>query len=139
MHVEQDASEDLIEEFGVYTERVDIAFDQEELSDSDGEEDQQTHDEQENAQAHDDEEDEQAHDDVDVDDDQGHHDQSQHRTKELTDRQRQDIFEDLLRSSKNGKLKRSSTTIITAKYNTRICTIQRVWRREKNVGHRAHQ
>ena len=137
MHVEQDASEDLIEEFGVYTERVDIAFDQEELSDSDGEEDQQTHDEQENAQAHDDEEDEQAHDDVD--DDQGHHDQSQHRTKELTDRQRQDIFEYLLRSSKNGKLKRNSTTIIAAKYNVRIRTIQRVWRREKNVGHRAYQ
>jgi len=129
LHVEQDALEDLIEEFGVYTKRVDIAFDQEELSDSDGEEDQQTHDEQENAQAHDDEEDEQAHDDVD--DDQGHHDQSQHTTKELTDRQRQDIFEDLLRSSKNGKLKRNSTTIIAAKYNVRIRTIQRVWKRAK--------
>ncbi|XP_066375035.1 uncharacterized protein [Miscanthus floridulus] len=129
LHVEQDALEDLIEEFGVYTERVDIAFDQEELSDSDGEEDQQTHDEQENAQAHDDEEDEQAHDDVD--DDQGHHDQSQHRTKELTDRQRQDLFEDLLRSSRNGKLKRNSTTIIAAKYNVRIPTIQCVWKRAK--------
>jgi hypothetical protein len=65
LHVEQDALEDLIEEFGMYTKTVDIAFDQEELSDSDGEQDQQTHDEQENAQAHDDEEDEQAHDDVD--------------------------------------------------------------------------
>ena len=74
LHVEQDALEDLIEEFGVYTETVDIAFDEEELSDSDGEEDQHTHDEEENDQAHDDEEDEQAHDDVD--DDQAHHDQA---------------------------------------------------------------
>jgi hypothetical protein len=52
LHVEQDALEDLIEEFGVYTETVDIAFDEEELLDSDGEEDQQTHDEEENDQAH---------------------------------------------------------------------------------------
>ena len=99
------------------------------MSDSNGEEDQQTHDEQENAQAHDDEEDEQAHDDVD--DDQAHHDQARHRKKDITDRQRRDIFEDLLRSSKNGKLKRNSTTIIAAKYNVHICTVQRVWQRAK--------
>ena len=129
MHVEQDALEDLIEEFGVYTETVDIAFDEEELSGSDGEEDQQTHDEEENDQAHDDKVDEQAHDDVD--DDQAHHDHTRHRKKDITDRQRRDIFEDLLRSSKNGKLKRNSTTIIAAKYNVRIRTIQRVWKRAK--------
>jgi len=129
LHVKQDALEDLIEEFGVYTETVDIAFDEEELSGSDGEEDQQTHDEEENDQAHDDEEDEQAHDDVD--DDQAHHDQARHRKKDIIDRQRRDIFEDLLRSSKNGKLKRNSTTIIAAKYNVRIRTIQRVWKRAK--------
>jgi DNA invertase Pin-like site-specific DNA recombinase len=37
----------------------------------------------------------------------------------------------LLGSSKNRKLKRNSTTIIVAKYNVRIQTIQRVWKREK--------
>jgi hypothetical protein len=125
---EQGALEDLIEEFGMYTETVDIAFDEEELSDSDGIEDQQTHDEEEDAQAHVVEEDEQAH---DVDDDQAHHDQARHRTKDLTDKQRRNIFEDLLRSSKNGKLKRNSTTIIAAKYIVRIRTIQRVWKRAK--------
>jgi hypothetical protein len=91
---EQGALEDLIQEFGVYTETVDIAFDEEELSDSDGVEDQQTHDEEEDAQAHDVEEDEQAHDVEedeqahDVDDDQAHHVQARHRTKDLTDKQR---------------------------------------------------
>ena len=75
------------------TETVYIAFDEEELSDSDGEENQQTHDDEDNAQAHDAEEDEQAHDGVD--DDQANHDQAPHRLKNLTERQRQDIFEDL--------------------------------------------
>ena len=111
-------------------ETVDIAFDEEELSDSDGEENQQTHDDEDNAQAHDAEEDDQAHDGVD--DDQANHDQAPHRLKNLTERQRQDIFEDLLRSSNNGKLKRNTTTIIAEKYNVRVRTIQRVWKRAKN-------
>ena len=81
MHVEQDALADLIKEFGVYIETVDIAFDEEELSDSDGEEDKQTHDEEENDQAHDDEEDGQAHDDVD--DDQAHYDHARLRKKDI--------------------------------------------------------
>jgi hypothetical protein len=85
--------EELILEFGVYTETVDIAFDEEELSDSDGVEDQQTYYEEEDAQAHDVEEDDQAH---DVDDDQAHHDQARNRMKDLTIRQIRDIFEDLL-------------------------------------------
>jgi hypothetical protein len=34
--------DDLIQDFGVYTDAVDIIFDEEELSDSDDDEDQQT-------------------------------------------------------------------------------------------------
>jgi len=36
LHDAQDALEDLIEEFGIYSNVVDVAFDEEELSDSDG-------------------------------------------------------------------------------------------------------
>lgn len=121
--------EDLIEEFGIYSNVVDVAFDEEELSDSDGGEDQQTHGEEEDEQAHDDEDDEQPHNDEH--DDQAHHDEAPYRAKELTDRQRQAIFEDLLRSSNNGRLKRNSTTIIAAAYNVHIRTVQRVWQRAK--------
>jgi hypothetical protein len=132
---EQSALEDIKLEFGVYTETVDIAFDEEELSDSDDVEDQQTYDEEEDTQAHDVEEDDQAY---DVDDDQTHHDQARNRTTDLTNRQIRDIFEDLLQSSKNGKFKRNSITIIAVKYNVRIRTIQRVWKRAKKmlgIGH----
>ena len=121
--------EDLIEEFGIYSNVVDVAFDEEELLDSDGGQDQQTHGEEEDDQAHDDEEDEQPHNDED--DDQPHHDKAPYRKKEITDRQRQDIFEDLFWTSNNGRLKRNSTTIIAAKYNVHIRTVQRVWQRAK--------
>jgi hypothetical protein len=67
LHDEQDALDDLIEELGVYSNAVDVAFDEEELSNSDGEEDQQSHDDEEDEQAH--HEHEQPHDE---DDDQAH-------------------------------------------------------------------
>ena len=70
MHDAQDALEDLIEEFGIYSNVVDVAFDEEELSDSDGGQDQQTYGEEEDDRAHDDEEDEQPHNDEE--DDQPH-------------------------------------------------------------------
>ncbi|CAD6204482.1 unnamed protein product [Miscanthus lutarioriparius] len=101
----------------------------EELLDSDGGQDQQTHGEEEDDQAHDDEEDEQPHNDED--DDQPHHDKAPYRKKEITDRQRRDIFEDLLWTSNNGRLTRNSTTIIAAKYNVHIRRVQRVWQRAK--------
>ena len=129
MHDAQDALEDLIEEFGIYSNVVDVAFDEEELLDSDGGQDQQTHGEEEDDQAHDDDEDEQPHND-EVND-QPHHDEAPYRKKEITDRQRQDIFEDLFWTSNNGRLKRNSTTIIAAKYNVHICIVQRVWQRAK--------
>ena len=93
--------DDLIQDFGVYTDDVDIIFDEEELSDSDNDEDQQTQQEATNM------------------------------VRILTERERQDIYEDLLRLSNNGKLKRDSTTLIAAKYNVHVRTIQRVWQRAK--------
>ena len=85
----------------MYTDVVDIIFDEEELSDSDNDEDQQTQQEATNM------------------------------VRILTERERQDIYEDLLRLSNNGKLKRDGTTLIAAKYNVHVCTIQRVWQRAK--------
>ena len=94
--------DDLIQDFGVYTDDVDIIFDEEELSDSDDDEDQQTQQEE-----------------------------ATNMVRILTERERQDIYEDLLRLSNNGKLKRDSTTLIAAKYNVHVRTIQRVWQRAK--------
>ena len=87
----------------MYTDDVDIIFDEEELSDSDDDEDQQTQQEE-----------------------------ATNMVRILTERERQDIYEDLLRLSNNGKLKRDSTTLIAAKYNVHVRTIQRVWQRAKN-------
>ena len=86
----------------MYTDVVDIIFDEEELSNSDDDEDQQTQQEE-----------------------------ATNMVRILTERERQDIYEDLLRLSNNGKLKRDSTTLIAAKYNVHVCTIQRVWQRAK--------
>jgi hypothetical protein len=52
--------------------------------------------------------------------------------RNLTERQRQDIYEDLLRLNTNGTLHRNSTTLIAAKYNVYVRTIQWVWQRAKN-------
>jgi len=51
--------------------------------------------------------------------------------KNLTQRRRQDIYEDLLQLSTNGTLQRNSTTLIAAKYHVHVRTI-RVWQRAKN-------
>jgi hypothetical protein len=52
-------------------------------------------------------------------------------TKNLTQKQREDIYQDLLWHSSNGKLKRRSTTLIAAKYGVHMRTIQQVWQRAK--------
>ena len=52
--------------------------------------------------------------------------------KNLTQRQRQDIYQDLLQLSTNGILQRNSTTLIAAKYNVHVRIIQRVRQRAKN-------
>ena len=95
----QDSMDDLIQEFGMYTDVVNIIFDEEELTDSDDEEFQETH-----------------------------QDDASNATKNLTGRQRQDIYEDLLQRSKNGKLKR---TYVAAKFNVQLRTVQRIWQRAK--------
>jgi hypothetical protein len=87
--------------FGVYTYAVDILFD-EELSDSDDEDYQQPLQEE-----------------------------ATNMLKNLTQRQRQDIYQDLLQLSTNGTLQRNSTTLIAAKYNVHVRTIQRVRQRAK--------
>ena len=102
LQAEHDTLDDLIQDFGVYTDDVDIIFDEEELSDSDDDEDQQTQQEE-----------------------------ATNMVRILTERERQDIYEDLLRLSNNGKLKRDITTLIAAKYNVHVRTIQRVWQRAK--------
>jgi DNA invertase Pin-like site-specific DNA recombinase len=52
--------------------------------------------------------------------------------KNLTQRQRQDIYEDLLQLSTNGTLQQNNTTLIAAKCNVHVRTVQRVWKRAKN-------
>ena len=98
----QDAMDDLIQEFGVYTDAVNIIFDEEELTDSDDEEFQETH-----------------------------QDEASNATKNLTGRQRQDIYEDLLQRSKNGKLKRTDTAHVATKFNVQLRTVQHIWQRAK--------
>ena len=88
--------DDVIHDFGVYTYAVDIIFNEEELSDSDDEDYQQLLQEAINM------------------------------LKNLTQRQRQGIYEDLLQLSTNGTLQRNSTTLIAAKYHVHVRTI-RVW------------
>jgi hypothetical protein len=87
----------------VYADAVDIQLDEEELSDSDDEDYQQPLQEEAT------------------------------NMKNLTRRQRQDIYQDLLQLSTNGILQRNSTTLIAAKYNVNVRTIQRMWQRAKNV------
>jgi predicted transcriptional regulator len=59
--------------------------------------------------------------------------------KNLTQRQRQDIYEDLLRLSSNGTLQRNITRLIAAKYNVQLRIVQRVWQRAKNCIAQAYQ
>ena len=97
----QDAMDNLIHQFGVYADEVNVIFDEEELTDSDDEDFQATQDEAPNA------------------------------TRNLTDRQRQDIYEDLLQRSKNGKLKRTDTAHVATKFNVQLRTVQHIWQRAK--------
>jgi len=98
----QDAMDNLIHQFGVYADEVNVIFDEEELTDSDDEDFQATQDEAPNA------------------------------TRNLTDRQRQDIYEDLLQISNHGKLKRTHTTHVATKHNVHLRTVQRIWQRAQN-------
>ena len=103
MALQEDTLDDVIHDFGVYTDGVHILFDEDGLSDSDDEDYQQPLQEE-----------------------------ATNMLKNLTQRQRQDIYQDLLQLSTNGILQRNSTTLIAAKYNVHVRTIQRVWQRAKN-------
>jgi DNA-binding transcriptional MerR regulator len=81
---------------------VNIIFDEEELTDSDDEDFEETQ-----------------------------QDQASNATKNLTGRQRQDIYEDLLQRSKNGKLRRTDTAHVATKFNVQLRTVQRIWQRAK--------
>jgi hypothetical protein len=80
---------------------VDIVFDEEELSDSN-----------------------------DIEDVPGN---KNHHTKrnDLTLTQRKGVYEALLQSNNNGKLKKDSTTVVTNMFNVSLWTLQRVWHRAK--------
>jgi transposase-like protein len=51
--------------------------------------------------------------------------------RNLTDRQRHQIFEALLARSTNGRLKRNTTTIVAEQLNVSQAAVRRVWRRVK--------
>jgi AraC-like DNA-binding protein len=51
--------------------------------------------------------------------------------RNLTDRQRQEIFEALLARSTNGRLKRNTTTIVAEQLNVSQDAVRRIWRRVK--------
>jgi hypothetical protein len=78
-----------------------IVFDEEELSDSDDIED--------------------------VPENTNHHT----RRNDLTLTQRKEVYEALLQSSNNGKLKKDSTTVVANMFNVSLRIVQRVWHRAK--------
>jgi hypothetical protein len=53
------------------------------------------------------------------------------RRKNLSNKERQDIYEALLLRSVNGKLKRRTTTIVANLFNVNRCHVQSIWRRAK--------
>jgi hypothetical protein len=54
-----------------------------------------------------------------------------HRSKNLTEMQRQDIYAALLERSKHGKLPKKATTNVAEMFNVSRWAVQRVWRRVK--------
>jgi hypothetical protein len=58
------------------------------------------------------------------------------RHKDVTLRQRQQIYEALLENSNNGKLKKGSTTVVANMFNVSLRTVQCVWHRAKGCRHR---
>lgn len=84
--------DDIIQDFGVNTNDLNVMFDEEGLSDSDDEEYQPSDQEE-----------------------------ASNMIKHLTERQRIDIYEDLLQYSINGKLKRK--TIKKKDHNTYCCKV----------------
>jgi len=92
---------DDMHEYGVYANAVEVHFDEEELEDSDVEED---------------------------------HHATQNRARpyrNLTDAERQQIYEALLERSNHGRLKRKSTTVVAQLFKVSRYRVQRIWQRAK--------
>jgi len=53
------------------------------------------------------------------------------KRKNLSDRERQEIYEALLSRSVNGKLKRRTTTIVANLFDVNRCYVQSIWRTTK--------
>jgi hypothetical protein len=92
---------DDMHDYGVYADDVDIIFDEEKLVDSDVEEDH--HANENNA----------------------------HQSRNLTDIQRQQIYEALLVRSERGRLKRKATTNVAQIFQVSRYKVQRIWQRAK--------
>jgi methylphosphotriester-DNA--protein-cysteine methyltransferase len=90
-----------MQSYSVYADDADIIFDEEELDDSDVEE--------------------------------GHHANGNNarRFKNLTETERQQIYEALLERSDRGRLKRNATTIVAGMFQVSRYKVQRIWQRAK--------
>ena len=53
------------------------------------------------------------------------------KRKNLSDNEKQEIYEALLLRSVNGKLKRRTTTIVAHLFNINRCSVQAIWRTAK--------
>jgi len=88
-------------DYGVYNDVVDITFDEEEPEDSDIEVHEQGHE------------------------------NNKHQSRNLTDAQRQGIYEALLERNIRGKLKKNTTNIVARMFQVSKYQVRGVWRRVK--------
>jgi DNA-binding Lrp family transcriptional regulator len=88
-------------DYGVYTDAVDITFDEEELEDSDVEEDEHANE------------------------------NTAHQSINLTEVERQEIYVALLERSNRGRLKRNATNIVAQMFQVSKYQVRNVWRRVK--------
>ena len=88
-----------MDDYDVYVDAVDIVFDEEELEDSAVEQDEYT-----NAN-------------------------NSHKCRNLTDTERQQIYETLLERSNRGKLKKNTTNIVAHIFQVNKYQVRAVWRR----------
>jgi transposase-like protein len=88
-------------DYGVYTDALDIDFDVDELEDSY------------------------------VDEDEHANDNNTHHRKNMTDLQRQQIYETLLERSNCGRLQKNTTYIVAQKFQVSTSQVRSVWRRAK--------
>jgi hypothetical protein len=88
-------------DYGVYADAVDIVFEQEELEDSDVEQDQHTNT------------------------------NNSRKCRNLTDIERQQIYEALLERSNLGKLKKNTTNTVAHMFQVSRYQVRAIWRRAK--------